>query len=397
METFVKKRIDSIDILRGIVMVIMALDHTRDFFHATAWTDDALNLKTTTGALFLTRFVTHFCAPLFVFLSGTSIYLQSLRKSPQELSRFLLTRGLWLILVEITIVTLGETFDLRFRLIILQVIWVIGASMVLLAFLQKLPFSILLSHGFIIVLGHNALDFVERESGFTAGFWWELLHHARFAIFPIVEGHALGIIYPLVPWLGLMILGYGFGVFFSPSYTAEQRNSLFKKIGIGLLLFFLVLRFLNFYGDPFPWRVQRDGFFTFLSFIKVHKYPPSLLYMCLTVGVGILALSFLENVQNRFTAVMRTYGRVAFFYYLVHWYIIHGLALVSFYAHGHSFALAEELGKTIPMRYVVPADGLALPYVYLIWILVVLFLYPLCKWYDGYKTGHPEKWWLGYL
>lgn len=392
-----KKRIESIDILRGIVMVIMALDHTRDFFHATAWTDDPLNLKTTTVALFFTRFVTHFCAPTFVFLSGTSIYLQSLRKRPQELFLFLITRGMWLILLEVTIVTIGETFNFQLGLVILQVIWVIGMSMVLLAFLQKLPFRVLLLLGLVIVFGHNLLDFPEREPGFRAGFWWELLHHGMFAVYPIAPGHVLAIVYPLLPWLGLMIMGYCFGIFFSGDYTSEQRSTLFKKIGIGLLLFFVVLRFINVYGDPYPWSVQKDPVFTVLSFIKVHKYPPSLLYMCLTVGVSVFALSFLENVKNGFFEVMRTYGRVAFFYYLIHWYILHGLAFLYFRFNGHDEAFAIELSKNIPMRYVVPNDGLPLPIIYVIWLCFIIGFYPVCQRYDAYKTRHPEKRWLRYL
>ncbi len=397
MATLSKKRIESIDILRGLIMVVMALDHTRDFFHSTAWTDDPLNLKTTTAALFFTRFITHFCAPLFVFLSGTSIYLQSLRKSPKELFIFLLTRGLWLIFLEVTVVTIGETFNFHLGLIILQVIWVIGASMVLLAFVQKLPFPFIFTLGSCIVLGHNLLDFPERAPDFHAGFWWELLYHARFATYPLAPGHILAIVYPLLPWFGLMLMGYCFGVFFTDTYTVEQRSLLFKKIGLGLWVFFIVLRFLNVYGDPYPWKVQQDGFHTFLSFLKVHKYPPSLLYMCLTVGGGMLALSFLENRKNGFTEILRRFGRVALFYYLLHWYILHGLAFAYFHFHGHTEALADELNHTIPMRYVVPADGLPLPIIYAIWLCFILCFYPLCKGYDRYKTRHPENRWLSYL
>lgn len=397
MESIVKKRIEAIDVLRGIVMVIMALDHTRDFFHATAWTDDPLNLQTTSGFLFFTRFVTHFCAPIFVFLSGTSIYLQSLRKSPNELFMFLLTRGLWLILLEVTIVTMGETFNFRLGLVILQVIWVIGISMVILAFLQKLPFSIVFSIGLLIVLGHNLLDFPEKVPGFKAGFWWELLHHGMFAVFPIAPGHALAIVYPFLPWLGLMILGYCFGRFYAEPYTSEKRIVLFRNLGIGLLLFFVALRFLNVYGDPHPWSLQRNGCVTFLSFLKVHKYPPSLLYMSLTIGVGILALSFLENARGFFFGIMRTFGRVAFFYYLIHWYILHGLAFLYFHLNGHDEKFAVELSKHVPMRYVVPEDGVGLPVVYLIWICFIIGFYPVCRWYDRYKTSHQEKKWLSYL
>jgi uncharacterized membrane protein len=392
-----KNRIESIDILRGIVMVIMALDHVRDFFHDTAWTDDPLNLETTTPALFFTRWITHFCAPIFVFLSGTSIYLQGQRKNPNELFKFLITRGLWLIFAEVTIVNLATTFDFRYNFVILQVIWTIGISMVILAFLQKYSYKLILILGIIIVLGHNLLDAIERAPGFKAGFWWDLLHHSQFAIYPISNTRVLAILYPFVPWLGLMLLGYCFGIFFTSKYTIAQRKSLFTKMGLGVLLFFVALRFSNLYGDPFPWAKQDTAIKTLLSFIKIHKYPPSLLYMSVTIGTAILVLPLFEKMKNGFTNIMRTFGRVAFFYYIIHWYILHTVVFTYFYMKGHDYHFAVELSKSIPFMYVVPADGLALEYVYLIWICLIICLYPICKWYDQYKTNHPEKKWLSYL
>lgn len=397
MTAITKPRIESIDILRGIVMVIMALDHTRDFFHITAWTDDPLNLATTTPALFFTRFITHFCAPTFVFLSGTSIFLQSQRKTSNELFKFLIIRGLWLIFIEVTLVALFTTFDLHFHLLVLQVIWAIGISMIILAFLQKFSYRFILILGLIIVLGHNLLDFPEAAPGFKAGFWWELLHHGKWAVYPVFDNHSIVIFYPFVPWLGLMLMGYCFGIFFTNSYNQNQRKSLFIKIGLGMLLFFIVLRISNIYGDPFPWAIQDTDIKTVLSFLKINKYPPSLLYMSLTIGVAILTLAFLENIKNSFTAVARTFGRVAFFYYIVHWFVLHSLVTIYFFANGHSQKMAEELLATVPWLYVVPADGLTLGYVYLIWITVIVSLSPLCKWYDNYKTKHKEKWWLSYL
>lgn len=398
MTTITKQRIESIDILRGIVMVIMALDHTRDFFHATAWTDDPLNLQTTTPILFFTRLITHFCAPTFVFLSGTSIFLQSQRKSHHELFKFLITRGLWLIFIELTLVALGTTFDIRFRLLVLQVIWAIGISMIILAFLQKLSYRYILIIGLLIVLGHNLLDTLEAAPGFKAGFWWDLLHHGSFAaMYPISEEHTLVLMYPFLPWLGLMLMGYCFGVFFTNKYTQIHRKSLFVKIGLGMLVFFIVLRTSNLYGDPYPWAGQDSTIKTILSFLKINKYPPSLLFMSLTIGTAILALAFLENIKNRMTTFFITFGRVAFFYYIIHWFLLHSLVTIYYFMNGHNQKMAEELLTTIPWKYVVPADGLSLPFVYLIWISVIIALYPLCKWYDGYKTGHPEKWWLSYL
>ncbi len=397
MTSITKPRIESIDILRGIVMVIMALDHTRDFFHLTAWTDDPLNLETTTPALFFTRFITHFCAPTFVFLSGTSIFLQSQHKTSNSLFKFLITRGLWLIFLELTLIALAITFDLYYHFFVLQVIWAIGISMIILAFLQKSSYRFILIIGLIIVFGHNLLDTLESGSGFKAGFLWDLLHHGQFAIYPISEGHSIVIFYPFVPWLGLMLLGYCFGIFFTDKYSQAQRKSLFIKIGLGILLFFILLRTINLYGDPYPWAMQDTVAKTIMSFLKIHKYPPSLLYMSLTIGVAILALAFLENIKNGFTSIARTFGRVAFFYYLIHWFVLHSLVLVYFFVKGHEQTMANELLQTIPWAYVVPADGLTLGYIYLIWITVIVSLYPLCKWYDNYKTTHKEKWWLSYL
>lgn len=391
-----KTRIESIDIVRGLVMVIMALDHTRDFFHPTAWTDDPLNLATTTPALYFTRWITHFCAPIFVLLSGTSIYLQSLRKSKAELSSFLLKRGLWLVVAEVLIVSLGLSF-LPYNFILLQVIWAIGVSMVLMAAVIYLPFRAILLVGLVIVLGHNALDSIEAAPDFKPGIWWELLHHARDPVFFYAENRAIVIGYPLFPWPGVMMLGYCLGCLFTADFPASRRRYWLLILGTGLLLLFMVLRFANVYGDPYPWSAQKDGLTTFLSFMKVQKYPPSLLYLCVTVGPGLLALAVFENVRNGFTNILKTYGRTAFFYYLIHWYVLHTLLLLFFFGSGHTLADALASLETVPVLGVLPGEGYPLSVVYAVWVAVVASLYPLCRWYDAYKTSHKEKWWLSYL
>lgn len=392
-----QKRIESVDILRGIVMVIMALDHVRDFFHIHGNTDDPLNLATTTPSLFFTRFITHFCAPVFVFLSGTSIYLQSLRKTKNELSIFLLKRGLWLILAEITIVTLGITFNPFYNFVVLQVIWAIGISMVIMSLLVKTHFKFILALGVVIVLGHNLLDIPEAVPGFKPGFWWDLFHSARFAVYPFAPNHFIAILYPFVPWTGLMMLGYCTGTWFSPTYTAPQRQRILLVLGTGILLLFVVVRFINIYGDPVPWTIQKNAFYTFLSFIKVNKYPPSLMYMSITIGVALVMLSLLENVRNRFTGIMRIYGRTAFFYYIIHFYLAHLLAAIVFFARGHSMQDAIQSAQNLPFLFIIPNEGFGLAVVYLVWLAVVVALYPVCKWYDRYKSNHKEKWWLSYL
>jgi uncharacterized membrane protein len=393
----IKNRIDSIDILRGIVMVIMALDHVRDFFHIHANTDDPLNLITTTPWLFFTRWITHFCAPIFVFLSGVSIYLQSLRKTKKELSAFLIKRGLWLIFAEVAIVTLAISFNPFYNFILLQVIWAIGFSMVILGVLIHLPFKFILTLALVIVLGHNLLDIPESAPGFKAGFWWDLLHHGFFAVYPFAPNHVVAIMYPFVPWLGLMLLGYCTGTFFTSTYSAEQRKKILLRIGMTVILFFIVVRFINVYGDPFSWSLQRNGLYTFLSFIKVHKYPPSLMYMCMTIGPALIFLALIEKVQNGFTNVFRTYGRTAFFYYIMHFYLAHLLCGIAFFMRGHSLQDAINAMQNVPFLFNIPGEGYGLVIVYMIWAFVVISLYPLCKWYDKYKTSHKEKWWLSYL
>jgi uncharacterized membrane protein len=388
------RRIDSIDVLRGLVMVIMALDHVRDYFHQSA---NPLDLATTTPLLFFTRWITHFCAPVFVFLSGTSIYLQSLRKTKKVLQSFLIKRGLWLIFIEIVVISFAWTFNPHYHIIILQVIWAIGISMVLLGLLVRLPFNVILVIGFIIVFGHNLLDIPESAPGFVPGFWWDLLHHGFFARYPIGQSHVLLILYPFVPWVGLMMLGYCTGIFFSPKFTVSQRRKILNGIGIGLIVLFIIVRFINGYGDPQPWHTQKNGLFTFLSFINVQKYPPSLMYMCIMMGPAFLLLSLFEKIKNAFTKAIKVYGRVPFFYYVIHLYVIHLVSAAFVLIKGHSLAEATTIHSGMPFYFLAAKDGYSLLIVYIIWIGVVIALFPLCKWYDRYKTSHREKWWLSYL
>lgn len=388
-----KNRVESIDILRGLVMIIMALDHVRDYFHIGANTGDPLNLTTTTPFLFFTRWITHFCAPIFVFLSGTSIYLQSLRKTKKELSAFLIKRGLWLIFLELVIVTFGWTFDFHYHNLILQVIWAIGVSMLLLGLVIHLPFKAIVGIGAGIVLLHNLLDFPEADPAYQSGLFLDLLHHARFASYSFATGHAILIAYAFLPWTGLMMLGYGFGKIME---LPERRKRL-NRMGLALIFLFIILRSVNVYGDPVDWSSQRNFFYSFLSFINVNKYPPSLLYMCMTIGPALLFLSFIEPIKNKVTDVLRIYGRVALFYYLLHLYLIHVLCMIDYALRGNNLLNAYNQPLTSPFYFVSAGVGYSLPIVYAIWIFVVALLYPLCKWYDQYKTSHKEQWWLSYL
>jgi uncharacterized membrane protein len=395
--TLTKSRIESIDIVRGIAMVIMALDHVRDYFHIEAYTDDPLNLATTTPLLFFTRFITHYCAPTFVFLSGTSIYLQSLRKTKSQLSSFLIKRGLWLIAVEFLIISVGWTFNPFYNFIPFQVIWAIGISMVILGIAIYLPFRLLFAIGLLIVLGHNLLDIPERAASFKSNFWWDLFHHGHFAMYEFTTNHFAVIVYPFLPWTGLMMMGFCFGIFFTPHFSAERRRKVLTRLGLALIIAFVLIRFSNAYGDPIPWSMQKNWLSTFFSFIKVEKYPPSLMFMCITIGPAMLLLALMEKWSNAFTRIMSVFGRTAFFYYILHIYLIHFLCAIAFFARGHSMDEAIASMQNLPFLFQIPGEGYGLGWVYLIWLFVVILLYPLCKKYDRYKTSHKEKWWLSYL
>ena len=386
-----QNRINSIDLLRGIVMIIMALDHTRDFFHSQAFIDDPLNLQTTSPALFATRWITHLCAPTFVFLSGTAAFLQSLRKTTKELSLFLLTRGLWLIILEVAIVTFGITFDIHYNLLILQTIWAIGISMVVLAGAIWLPFPLILTLGLVIILGHNTLDFYEAEQRSDFPAWYSLMH--------VPGSYSIGqstllVFYPFVPWAGTMMLGYCFGKY----YLADEQNKNRRSILLGtlLILFFIVLRFTNLYGDPLKWKPQSSFLHTFFSFINTQKYPPSLLYLSVTIGISLVTLGLIGNVRNRFTNTITVYGRVPLFYYVLHFYLLHLLSMLMFFMNGHSFEQGAEGMKGAPFKFLAPGEGTGLGGVYLVWLLVVIGLYPVCRWYANYKKNHPS-WWVSYL
>ncbi len=392
-----QKRIESIDIIRGIAMVIMALDHVRDYFHITAFTDDPLNLATTTPLLYFTRWITHFCAPIFVFLSGTSVYLQSLRKTKKELSAFLIKRGLWLIFAEFVIIAFAWTFNPFYNFIPMQVIWAIGISMVILGLAIRLPYHFILVLGLVIVFGHNLLDIPEAVPGFKAGFFWDLMHHGNFAPYAYMPNHFFVIVYPFLAWTGVMMLGYCTGIFFTAKFSAELRQKIIFRLGMALILFFVIVRFINIYGDPVAWTTQKNGLYSFFSFMKVNKYPPSLLYLCITIGPALMLLAFMEKIKNGFTNIMVVFGRTAFFYYIIHLYLIHLIGAIVFFAKGNSMQQAIDSMQNLPFMFLIPGQGFGLAVVYGVWAAVIIALYPLCKWYDKYKTSHKEKWWLSYL
>jgi len=396
MATLMKNRVQSLDILRGTVMVIMALDHVRDFFYNPTGNMQSAGLNptdmaTTFPMLFFTRWITHFCAPIFVFLAGTSAYLMSQRKTKKETSAFLLKRGLWLIAVEIVLITLAISFNPLYNLIFLQVIWVIGCSMIILSGLIYLPYRAILAIGLIIVFLHNTLNFVQLPKSIVT----DVLYSALFSVYFYAPDRVIVFLYAIVPWSGIMMLGYCFGKLYMPDIDAAVRKKKLLYMGVGLISLFILLRLVNVYGDPEKWAVQPRGpVYTFLSFLNVNKYPPSLFYFCMTVGTGMLALRWLEGRSNVYTRFMNVFGRVPFFYYVLHFYLIHGLLVILFYAKGYTSK--DIINPNSPFLFTPNGLGLSLLGVYVVWALVIIIMYPLCKRYNAYKSTH-HQWWLSYV
>lgn len=393
-----KARIDSVDLLRGIVMVIMLLDHTRDFTHWGALQFDPSDLTRTSPALFLTRWITHFCAPVFVFLAGTSAYLQLSRgKTKAGLARFLWTRGLWLIVLEFTVIRFGVFFNVDYSFFgVLQVIWVLGWSMIVLAGLIHLPLKVVAGFGVGMILLHNLLDPIQAAQWQgpaspvpdAAAKLWMILHQQ--GAFPVAAwpSPVVYVLYPLIPWVGVMAAGYAFGTVYD--LDPLRRQAILLRLGLWLTAAFLVLRALNFYGDPSRWSVQPSAIFTALSFLNVTKYPPSLLFLLMTLGPALLALRQFERPAYSAAArALIVFGRVPLFFYILQWYTAHLIGI----------GLHVAAGKPIPgpLGGAPPANsGFGLGVTYMAWIAGALLLYPLCRWFAGVKARRRD-WWLSYL
>jgi uncharacterized membrane protein len=381
-----RSRIQSVDILRGIVMVIMALDHIRDFFHHDSQLFSPEDLTRTGVVLFFTRWVTHFCAPVFVLLAGTGAYLATRRgMSRAATARFLLTRGLWLVLVEMTLVLFGGTFNLAYKFVIWQVIWAIGWSMVALSALIFLPWRALLVFSVLMIAGHNALDGISSGQLGSFGWLWKVMHEGLTPV--ALPGGVTGfVIYPLIPWIGVMSAGFCLGRVFELAPGARQ--SFLMRLGIALTAAFVVLRLINGYGDPGPWSQQPSGLMTLLSFLRVSKYPPSLLFLLITLGPALIALGMLDRMTVSFRNPLLVFGRVPLFYYIVHWYVLHLTALAfAWWRYGRvdfMFGLPASLA-IIPSSYP-PGYGYDLWVVYLVWLGIVAALYPLCRWFAEVKA-----------
>ncbi len=382
-----RARIESVDLLRGTVMVLMAIDHVRDFLGYPG--ANPTDLATTTVPLFFTRWITHFCAPVFFLLTGTGAYLALGRKSKPELSRFLITRGLWLIFVELVpLRCLGWQFNFDYRVTFIFVLCALGGSMIVLSALVYLPDWLVVTFGVLLIATHNLLDRIS-----SANPAWVILHSPNFLL--NTPNHVVFVAYPLIPWVGVTAVGYGLGEIYR--WPPGRRQALLLRLGMFCIAAFVVLRWINVYGDPSRWSVQKSAVFTVLSFLNTTKYPPSLLFLLMTLGPAMLGLWAFDRGTPRALRPVLIFGKVPMFYYVLHVPLIHVIAIIICYArYGHVYWMFQSpsLGDfpvTTP-----PGWGFSLPTIYLVWAIVVVTLYPLCHWFAALKQRRSDAW-LSYL
>jgi uncharacterized membrane protein len=384
--TVKRARLESVDLLRGVIMIIMALDHTRDFFGQPG---SPTNLATASAALFFTRWITHFCAPVFFLLIGTGAFLSLRKQSKSELSRFLLTRGLWLIFLELVLfrcLALQLNFD--YHITVINVLWALGWAMIVLSVLIHLPPSIVTAFGVVMIAMHNLFDSVNSSNPF-----WSILHSPNI-IFSS-PGHTVLIAYPLIPWVGVSAAGYGLGQIYL--WDPARRKAFLMRLGIGLTVAFVVMRAINVYGDPSRWTAQPTHLYTLLSFLNTTKYPPSLLFLLMTLGPPLIFLGLVDTHTPRLLRPALIIGKVPMFYFLLHFFFIHLLAVILCFArYGHIHWMFESLDIAHFPITQPPGWGLTLPFVYLLWAVVVVTMYPLCRWYAALKQRSSNPW-LSYL
>jgi uncharacterized membrane protein len=390
-------RIQSVDALRGAIIILMALDHVRDFTSVAAMSFSPTDLSRTTAAFFFTRWITHFCAPVFAFTAGIGAFFRYHHgRTLPQLSRFLLTRGLWLMFLELTVLRFIFFFQWKWAgaLFILTVFWMLGLCMVVLAALVHLPSKILAPLSLIVIASHNLLDPITPASFGRFAPLWDILHQQ--AVFPF-HGALFLVAYPLIPWAAVMAAGFCLGN--ALLWDTERRRGFLIRLGLGLTIAFVVLRAWNHYGDPSRWAHQSTQLFTLLSFLNTSKYPPSLLFLLMTLGPALVALAYLEGRGFSSRNPLIVFGRVPFFFFLFHLALAHGFAvLLPAFRYGfHSFLLLPPPSLGGPRQAFPPDYGFSLPIVYLVWIAVVAISYPICLWYANLKNRRRDLWWLSYL
>lgn len=378
------KRISSIDIIRGLVMVIMALDHVRDLMHVNALTQSPTDLATTTPLLFITRWITYLCAPVFVFLAGTSAYLSFQKNKDVASSRFhMIKRGLWLMLLDLVIMNFILYFDVQFHTILFSVVASIGFGFILLGLLLNLSSLALGALGSIILIGHGLYGMYNAEFGETAK---SILNpFLTLSVFPFSTAKLFIVAYPPITWLGIMLIGFSFGKMFAHDHV--KRNKQFITIGLTTIAVFILLRYLNIYGDPQQWAFQKDGMTTLLSFLNVSKYPPSLLFTLVTLGCMFLLLGVADRFNSSVQRILIVYGRVPLFYYVVHFLLIHFITLIMLRLQGVPFSNMDFATSTFG-RPRNTETGVPLWMIIILWSTVVAMLYLPCKWYWQYKQNN---------
>ena len=384
-------RVLSIDLLRGLVIVIMALDHVHDFFGDL--TAQPTNLTSTTAALFLTRWITHICAPVFSLLTGTGAYLARGRMSKPQLARFLYSRGLWLIFLELVVMRFALQFNIDYHTTIITVLWALGWSMLTLAGLIWLPLWAIILFGVVLVAGHNVLDGINASTFGKLAPLWAVLHAPGILI---NTGRSVVVVsYVLIPWIGVTALGYALGAIYS--WSPERRQKLLAWLGVGLIGAFIALRFVNNYGDPARWSRQDSTLWTLLSFVNTTKYPPSLLFLLMTLGPALLLLRLFEKPVPRVLKPVIIVGKVPLFFYVAHFYLIHLLAVAASYMR---FGKVAEMFQSPDLGHFPfsqpPGWDVGLPAIYLLWLTVLVIMFPLCRWYEQVKRTRGY-WWLSYL
>jgi uncharacterized membrane protein len=391
--TPLSKRVSSIDMVRGLVMIIMALDHVRDLLHRSSLTQSPTDLNTTTTLLFFSRWVTHLCAPTFVLLSGVSAWLYYQNHPDKSAARNRLwKRGLWLIVLEFTLVNFTLWFDVEFRLLMMQVIAAIGVGLILISAVVKIKPLTLGMIAIVIICSHNLLQSFPQPSSPVLRVALNVFF--RPGILQPSEHFMFFVAYPLIPWVAILLLGFSIGPLFQAEALKQKRFLVFGALAaLGL---FTVLRLVNMYGDPAPWSTQKNGWYTFLSFLNVTKYPPSLLFVSLFIGIACLLLRFCERFPQEFQRIVSVFGQVPLFYYLLHLCFIRLAVFIMVFAQG--FRWRDLLFGPFQFGRPAQGSGISLGAVFLVWITIVALLYPLCKWYGKYKKRYyREKPWLQYL
>lgn len=386
-----RARIESIDVVRGIVIILMALDHTHDFFgnFAVRPTD----LTATTAALFFTRWITHICAPTFFLLTGVGARLALKRMSRRQLTRFLVSRGLWLIFLELVVMRFALQFNLDYQVTIVTVLWALGWAMIGLGAMIWLPAWAIFSVGALMIVGHNALDGISPQAFGLLAPLWSILHVPNIVLNS--SGHVVFVAYVLIPWIGVTAIGYTLGQLYA--LDAVRRRAWLLGLGIGSCAAFVLLRLANAYGDPAPWSPQQSPLWTIMSFLDTTKYPPSLLFLLMTLGPAVLLLRAFDGRTPATVRPALIIGKVPLFFYVLHFFLIHLLAVAASWLR---FGKIDEVFRSPDLSHFpfsAPSGwDVGLPAIYLLWLLVVLALFPLCHWYAGVKRRRSD-WWLGYL